>query len=243
MTISMIAFMSILINFLPSSGEGSEFSEKDIKRFALEAILENPKIVMDAVDLLRVEGEAQKAKSIGAVILDNSDAIIDDENAPVLGNPNGDVTIVEFFDYNCPYCKRAAMALHNIIDQDKNIRVVMREWPVLNKGSVFGARAALAARIQGKYEEFHWALMKLSRVDEARVLKLAAEIGLDVDKLKKDMESKEVSEHLEISNNLANVLEFSGTPSFIIGSEAIPGFVPQEKLEELIAKARDAKKL
>ncbi len=118
-----------------------------------------------------------------------------DPNAPVLGNPEGDVTVVEFFDYNCPYCRRAMSEVQGLLDADQDVRLVYREWPILGEGSVFAAKAALAAREQGKYEEFHWALMGMEeRAEEASVMRLAEEIGLDVEKLRADMDAPEVQE-------------------------------------------------
>lgn len=118
-----------------------------------------------------------------------------------------------FFDYNCPYCKRVKPEIQALLASDPNIRLVYREWPILGEGSVFAACAALAARNQGKYEEFHWAMMGLqSRAEEASILEAAAEIGLDVDKLRADMDAPEISEHIQTSMELAAALGFNSAP-------------------------------
>jgi protein-disulfide isomerase len=184
--------------------------------------------------------QADAAEVARADVLSNQRALLEqDTNAPVLGNPDGDVTVVEFFDYNCPYCRRAMDEVQGLMDADANVRLVYREWPILGEGSVFAAKAALAARKQGKYEEFHWAMMSMNgRAEEASVLRVAAEVGLDIDQLRLDMEAPEIDEHLTTSMSLAQSLGFNGTPSFVIGDELVPGFVEQPQLEEIVDSTR-----
>lgn len=221
------------------SASADELSEADVKRLALEAILENPEIVMQAVEILQKREAEAEANAAQGALSNHRDMLENDSNAPVMGNPAGDVTIVEFFDYNCPYCKRAASVVKKVIGDDAKVRVVYREWPILGEGSVFAARAALAARQQGKYEEFHWALMDLKgRATEASVMKVARDIGLDEEKLREDMEAPEVSSHINLSMALASELGFSGTPSFVIGDALAPGLVPEEEIKRLIAEIR-----
>ena len=118
-----------------------------------------------------------------------------------------------------------------------------REWPILGEGSVFAARAALAARNQGKYEEFHWAMMGLQgRAEEASILNAAVEIGLDADKLRADMDAPEINEHIQTSMELAAALGFNGTPSFVIGEALVPGFIKTVQFEGYVAAAREAEK-
>ena len=138
-----------------------DFTEDQIKDLALQAIRENPQIVMEAVAILEAQEDARKADQSVALLSSRRDVLERDPNAPVLGNVDGDVTIVEFFDYNCPYCKRVKPEIQALMAADPDIRLVYRELPILGEGSVFAARAALAARNQGKYEEFHWAMMGL----------------------------------------------------------------------------------
>ena len=162
-----------------------------------------------------------------------------DPNAPVLGNLDGDVTMVEFFDYNCPYCKKAMTEVRSLLDSDQNVRLVYREWPILGDGSIVAAKAALASRNQGKYEDFHWALMGFNGpIKEATVFRIAQEIGLDLDRLRADMEAPEIIEHIETSMRLSQVFGFNGTPSFVIGDELAGGFVEKEQLEAFVENAR-----
>lgn len=230
-----------LTTLIAAPAWADNLTEADIKRLALEAILENPQIVMDAVAILQQREEEAAAAARAATLSNQRQLLERDPNAPVIGNPDGDVTVVEFFDYNCPYCKRAAPEIEALIAADKNVRIVYREWPILSEGSVFAARAALAARNQGKYEEFHWALMDLEgRAEEASVLRVARGLGLDIDQLRVDMESQAVNDHIQTSMNLAKMLNFNGTPSFVIGEATVPGFVPFDELSRLVGEARPA---
>lgn len=224
---------------LPLAAWADGLDEDRIKELVLETIRENPGIVMEAVAILE-QRQADAAEVARADVLSNQRALLEqDTNAPVLGNPDGDVTVVEFFDYNCPYCRRAMDEVQGLMDADANVRLVYREWPILGEGSVFAAKAALAARKQGKYEEFHWAMMSMNgRAEEASVLRVAAEVGLDIDQLRLDMEAPEIDEHLTTSMSLAQSLGFNGTPSFVIGDELVPGFVEQPQLEEIVDSTR-----
>jgi protein-disulfide isomerase len=234
--LSILAAVAALTLTAPVSAQ--DLSEADVKKLVLETILENPEIVMQAIDILRAKEDQDKEGAQEQAYLDNEELLKNDPNAPVLGNPDGDVTIVEFFDYNCGYCKRAMVAMQAVLKTDKNLRVVYREFPILSEGSIFAARAALASRAQGRYEEFHWALMSAQTADETSVMKIAEQIGLDVAKLRVDMDAPEVAEHIQTSRDLANAMQFTGTPSFIIGDEIVGGYIPQDVMEEVIADAR-----
>ncbi|GIT89685.1 hypothetical protein JANAI62_08300 [Jannaschia pagri] len=217
-----------------------DFSEEEIKQLALQAILENPDIVMEAVAILQARDEAEAEAAARTTLDEGRAALEQDPNAPVLGNPDGDVTVVEFFDYNCPYCRRAGEQVTAMLERDDNVRVVYREWPILGEGSVFAAQAALAAREQDKYKELHEALMTArGRVDEHIVMQLAAGVGLDLDKLRTDMEAPEVQAHIDTSMELARSLGFSGTPSFVVGDALAPGLIDADQLIEMIEAARD----
>lgn len=223
----------------PFASWADGLDEDRVKELVLETILENPGIVMEAVAIL--EQQQVAAADVARVdVLTNQRNLLElDPNAPVLGNLDGDVTVVEFFDYNCPYCRRAMDEVKGLLEDDPNVRLVYREWPILGEGSVFAAKAALAAREQGKYEAFHWALMGMNgRAEEASVMRVAAEVGLDVEQLRQDMQAPEIDEHLSTSMDLAQSLGFNGTPSFVIGDELVPGFVEQSQLLEVVETAR-----
>ena len=166
----------------------------------------------------------------------------DPHEVPTVGSSNPDYVIVEFFDYNCGYCRQAGKTIQALIASDPNVRVIFREWPVLGEGSTFAARAVLASSEQGKYEEFHWALMNGKvRATKAVVMKVARDLGLDIAKLEADMVSQTVDLHLEQSNMLAQNLGFTGTPAFIVDNQKVPGMLSFNQISELVAEARDTK--
>jgi protein-disulfide isomerase len=224
---------------LPTGGTAQELTDDRIKALIAATLRENPELVLEALQALEQrQVEAQAAAA--AAVLTNKRALLErDPNAPVVGNPEGDVTVVEFFDYNCPYCKRAMPEVDALLKEDGRVRLVLREWPILSEGSYFAARAALAARKQGKYAEMHDALMSIrGKVEAETVLRVAAEVGLDVEVLKRDMDSTEVEEHIATSMRLAEELGFNGTPSFVVGDQLIPGFVEKAQLMEAVSSAR-----
>lgn len=233
-SVALIAALSI------SPVSAQNLTPEEVKKLALEAILENPQIVMDAVAILREREAEETAKGAAQALVEFRETLENDPNAPVMGNPDGDVTLVEFFDYNCPYCRRAGTAVQALIEADPNLRVVYREWPILGPESVTATRASLAARKQGKYEEFHWALMGMDgRINENAVMRVASSLGMDVDQLKADMQLPEIDAHIATSMEISRGLGFSGTPSFVIGDTTVPGFVEQSELARLVEEVRN----
>lgn len=236
--ISMIAVALSLA--LPLSAAAQDLSEDRVRELVLETIRENPEIVMEAVAILESRQAEAQAASQAEVLDAERETLERDPNAPVLGNPDGDVTVVEFFDYNCPYCRRAKPEIEGLLEADPNVRLVYREWPILGEGSVFAARAALAAREQNLYEEFHWAMMGMNRrAEESSVLRIAEDIGLDIAQLRRDMEAREVDAHIQTSMRLAQALGITGTPSFVVDDALVPGVVDADQLRTLVADARE----
>ena len=162
-----------------------------------------------------------------------------DSNAPVLGNPNGDITLTEFFDYNCPFCRKMVPTMQRLIGADPNLRVVFREWPIFGEGSDFAARAALASLSQGKYWQVHAGLMGIEgRAVEATVLRVLRGLDLDLDRLRADMDAPRVTDHITRSAELADHMGLVGTPTLIAGDEAIFGENSLADVKALIARAR-----
>ena len=226
---------------LPIAATADGMDEDRIKELVLEAIRENPGIVFEAAQLFEQQQQALQAQAAAQVFDTEKATLENDPTAPVLGIPDGDITVVEFFDYNCPYCRRVKPEMEALLAADPNVRVVYREWPILGDGSVFAARAALASRNQGKYEDFHWAMMQLKeRAEEASILRTAEDIGLDVAQLRRDMNGPEIEEHIQTSMRLAQSLGFSGTPSFVIGDSLAPGLIQADQMIELVDQARAA---
>lgn len=164
-----------------------------------------------------------------------------DPTAPVLGNPNGDITLTEFFDYNCPYCRVMVKDVHQLISEDSKLRVVFREWAIFGEGSIFAARASLASLDQGKYWQFHQALMQVKgRVQESTVLPVAERVGLDMARLKRDMDSDRVHNQMTSTMELGDHMGLMGTPTFIAGNEALFGKQSLQDLRDLVARGRQA---
>ncbi|GGD28913.1 DsbA family protein [Sinisalibacter lacisalsi] len=236
-TVPMV--VTALALLLPVQASAQDLSEDRVRELVLETIRDNPEIVMEAVAILQSREAEAQAASQAEVLARERAALERDRNAPVLGNPEGDVTVVEFFDYNCPYCRSVKPEIEALLESDPNVRLVYREWPILGEGSVFAARAALAARKQGLYEEFHWAMMDMNgRANEASVVRIAEGVGLDIAQLRRDMEAPEVEEHIQSSLRLAQELGFNGTPSFVIGDALVPGVMDLEQLQTLVLQAR-----
>ncbi len=159
--------------------------------------------------------------------------------APIGGNAKGDVTIVEFFDYRCPYCKQVEPSLDALLREDERLRVVYKEWPILGKDSVYASRVALAAVKQGKYDVFHSAMMATQgQINEEVILKVANSVGLDVAKIKADMNTAEIEDILTRNKNLAEALGIHGTPAWVIGDEMIAGAVDIATMKAKIAAVR-----
>lgn len=167
------------------------------------------------------------------------EALERDRNAVVLGNPDGNVTLTEFFDYNCPFCKKLVPAMQRLIGADPQLRVVFREWPVFGEGSDFAARAALAAREQGKYWQVHAGLMAMKdRAAEPSVTRVVRRLGLDEARLREAMQSDPVEDHIARSFMLADHMSLIGTPTLIAGDEALFGDQSFKDLTALVARAR-----
>ena len=247
---SGLLLASLAVGLAPGPAVGQPYTEQQIKRLALDALREspglvleiirdNPEVVTQAVSILQERERAQQAQAAQAALATHRAALFNPSNGPMLGNPDGDLTIVEFFDYNCGYCRRSSRVLHDLLEADDQIRVVLREWPILGEGSRFAARASLAAQQQGRYQAFHWTLMNLpGQATEANVVSTARTLGLDVEKLRRDMAAPEVDAHLERSDELARALQFTGTPAFVVGNTLVPGFTSLERLQELVRQAR-----
>jgi protein-disulfide isomerase len=220
----------------------SPFSTQEqdaIDRQVREYILENPEIIMQAVQILRERQEQQAENARREGVRQYAEALRDSGPLPVLGNPDGDVTIVEFFDYRCPYCRQVANLAVETAKADGNVRVVYKEYPILGPESEFAARAAIAAAMQGRYAEFHKALMNdVQTVNQDSVMRLAEMMDLDVEQLKTDMRSDKVTETIQRTRQLGQQLQINGTPAFIVGTEVAPGAISRDQLEEMIAQAR-----
>lgn len=213
---------------------------QEIEGIIADYILENPEIIYRALQVLQERQQAAQAEQARLALDNHRDALERDPNSPVAGNPEGDVAVVEFFDYRCPYCKRVAPDVERLVDQDPNVRVVYKEWPILGPESTFAARAALAAREQDQYLPFHERIMALDEVTERTVMAVARDLGLDLDRLREDMAAPATEAHIRETAQLAEALGISGTPAFVIGDQVVPGAAGYEALSGYVEAARQA---
>ena len=231
----VILFLGFFLNNFIASLTFAQ--DTDLEKKVLEIIRNNPEIIMEAIKIMQAKDAKNKQEQADRNIKSNKQRLEDDKNAPILGNPNGEITIVEFFDYNCGYCRRAFKTIMNLIADNNAVKVVMRELPILGDASVFTAKASLASQKQQKYEEFHVALMNnRSRNTEKSVLKIAKKIGMDIDQLQLDMNSSFVLDHIEESQKLSESLGISGTPAFVFGEKIVPGAIDLQAMKDLVAQ-------
>ncbi len=220
----------------------------DLERSQIESIIreflnKHPEVVVEALEKWQADEETRQAEQARKMIRELPGLIDGDPHIFVAGNPEGDVTLYEFFDYKCGYCKRSLPDLIQLIEDDKNVRLVLIELPILSEASFRAALAATAAIEQGKYFEFHTALMKArGELTKPVILQIAREVGLDADKLEKDMMSQPVQKSLERNRGIAAALGVRGTPGFIIGEKVVPGAVGIDALKAEIAELRAARK-
>jgi protein-disulfide isomerase len=215
----------------------------NIEKIIKEYLLEHPEVLQDAMAALEKKQQLAETEKAKGAIKNHSAAIFNSPMQVTLGNPQGDVTFVEFFDYNCGYCKRAMSDMMTLMKNDGNLKVVLKEFPVLGPGSVEAAQVAVAVRMQDKsgkkYLEFHQKLLSgRGQADKAKAMAVAKEVGLDMAKLEKDLKSDEVAASLQESMKLAEALGLNGTPSYVIGNDVVVGAVGLDTLGQKIQAAR-----
>lgn len=212
----------------------------EFDRRVRDYIMNNPEVIVSAVLQLQMRQQEAELNQAQAMVKARADEVFREPESPVGGNPDGDVTLVEFFDYNCPYCRRVAPVMNEAEAADPQLRIVYKEFPILGPNSRFAAKAGLAAHRQGRYVAFHKALMQAEgAADEDTVLAVAAEVGLAVDRLRADMEDPAIQAAIERNLELARALRINGTPGFVVGEQILRGATDLTTLQELIQAARD----
>jgi protein-disulfide isomerase len=226
--------------------EFSSSQRSEVERIVREYLIAHPEVLQDAMSELDKRQTAAQAEKHKAAIKQYSEALFSSPRQVVLGNPNGNVTFVEFFDYNCGYCKRAMDDMLTLLKDDPKLKVVLKEFPVLGPGSVEAAQVAVAVHMQDKtgkkYLEFHQKLLGgRGEANKARALAVAKDIGLDMARLETDIASTEVKASLQESFKLAEALGLNGTPSYVIGDNVVVGAVGLEALKEKVNTSRCGK--
>jgi protein-disulfide isomerase len=222
--------------------QASNFSpaeEDAIRQLVRDYLLANPEVLMEAAQVYRERQQGIQQQQARQTLVMRREELDRDPDSPVIGNPDGDVVVVEFFDYRCPYCVSVAKNLREAVEDDGNIRLVMKEFPILGPESMVAARMALAAEQQDQYEELHFAFMTVSgKLTEKKAFKIADNIGLDMDQLRRDMEAPEIDAMLQRNFALAQALQINGTPAFVIGDEVVRGAIDMTTLREIVGQAR-----
>jgi len=221
-------------------------AEREALRIEIRAyLLEHPEVLMEAIQELEKRRDADAKKADAELIADNSDALFHDPNTWVGGNPDGDVTLVEFSDYRCGYCKRAFPELKKLLERDPNIRFVIKEFPILGPDSVAAASMAMAALKvdRSKYGDLHDTLMRFNgQLTEAAAYRIAGNIGYDIANLKRTAASDEVKARIGETYELADTLGLRGTPSFVLGDRIIRGYLPIDAMLAAVVEVRTAAK-
>ena len=228
----------VCIGFAPAHADEHALTKAQVEQVVHDYIMNNPKLIMDSVD--DYQKKAMQARSSEG-LKKNKDVLVKDTASPEAGNPKGDVTVVEFFDYNCHFCKGAFPAVQTLLDKDKNVRVVFKEFPILGPTSETAAKWAIAADKQKKYFEFHKSMMNNKEpINDDLLAKVAKSVGMDVDKAKTDVASPEVTQQIAKNRSLAAELDINGTPAFVIGDVISRGAIPEEEIEQKISQLRAA---
>ena len=229
--ISVFIFMNFFL--LVFSCQSHEISKDKIETIIKEFLKENPEFIQSTLDNHKISRENQKKQ--------NAITLLNDIDNPGIFRKEADVTIYEFFDYNCGYCKSVVKTIIDILSEDKKINVVFVEFPILSEQSYIASKAALASKKQGLYNKFHLSLMKTKgRVNEEKVFSIAKKIGLDINQLKIDMNNPKIEQQLMKIREIAKLLSLNGTPAFIIGDIIYPGALNLNNLKEIIKQIRES---
>ncbi len=217
------------------------FDKTAIEAIVRDYILANPEIIIEAIQTYQAQQAALKHEQAQQALIAHKTTLETDPGSPVAGNPDGDVTVVEFFDYQCGYCKRVFPSLRQFVEKDGGVRFVFKELPILGEGSAAAARMALAAWHvdPSKYLTYHGLLMEnRGPLTERRAMFLAAEAGYDAKAVSEKARNPKVTRQIDANHALADALDIRGTPAFVIGERLIPGAVTLEQLRGLVAEAR-----
>ena len=242
LSLTTAALAATAFLFAAPAGALTDKDRPEVEAIVKEYLLKHPEVLHDALDALEKMQASEESKKQSATIAANRDVIFNSPRSPSFGNAKGDVTLVEFFDYNCGYCKHALGDVMKLVQDDPKLKVDLKEFPVLGPGSVDAAKVAVAVRMQdkgGKYIDFHKRLLgQRGEANKERALAAAKEAGFDVARLEKDMNSSEVTNTIRESMGIAQALGINGTPTFIVGDEMIVGAMGYDALKTKIDSVR-----
>ena len=237
------ALLGAAVAVLPVTAMAAEFTDQqraEIGTIIREYLLQNPEVLVEVGQELDKRQQTAEGKARELALANNAAEIFHSDADLVAGNPSGAITMVEFFDYNCSWCKKGVPEVLRLLESDKELRLVMKEFPIFGEDSEYAARAALASKAQGKYWQFHLAMLRHEgKVSKQGVDEIAAEQGLDLAKLKIDMETPAIREQIIRNQKLAQSLAINGTPAFIVDKKVIPGYLPHDGLLAAVQEVRD----
>ncbi|MDH5575040.1 MAG: DsbA family protein [Nitrospirota bacterium] len=235
-----LGLLPVLANADPSTTATSDPAfQQAVEQVVEQYLRSHPEVIEQSLLILQAQRKEEERERVRSLIAIKQAELMNDPHSPVSGNLEGDVTVVEFFDYQCGYCKRVAGTVTQLQHDDPNVRVVYKDYPILGEASVLAARAALASKAQGKHVVFHEALLATEEeLTQETILALAATVGLDTEKLHRDMESPSIQTAIERNRALARELGINGTPGFIIGTELVPGALELKDLKVLVSRVR-----
>ena len=239
--------MIVTTQFFTNSAFAAESAFTDAQRTHLNKIIEqyifdHPKVILQSIQSMQARQKAAKEAEAAAALKERKQDLEADPDDPVMGNPTGAITMVEFFDYRCGYCKRVFPTVMKVLNDNPSVRYVIKEFPILGPESVTASRASLAVwRTQkAKYGAFHAAVMDLrGGIPEAKILSVATQLGIDAKQLKKDMADPEIDRILEKNYQLAQALNINGTPAFVIGGKLVPGAIDAATMNRMIVESGD----
>ena len=233
-------FLSAALSATPAlAAEFNKAQKSDIEAIVKSYLLEHPELLQEMSDKLKAkQAEAENiARTKG--LSENAAAIFKSKADPMIGNPKGNAIIVEFMDYNCGWCKKSVGELSQLLETDKDVKVLFKEFPIFGPDSEYAAKAALAANAQGKYWELHQALFANDgHVNAAVVDDVATRVGIDVARMKKDMEAPEITKQIDNNHGLGQLLALTGTPAFIIDQSISPGYIAFDEMKATIENVR-----
>lgn len=233
------AALLLLASAAPAETSFSDAQKKEIGGIVRQYLLDNPEVLLEVSRELEARQQQTEAKQREEALKSSADELFRSPSDLVAGNPQGDVTMVEFFDYNCGWCKKGLPEVMSLLEKDKNLRLVLKEFPIFGGDSDYAAMAALASKRQNKYWEFHVALLAHEgKLTAAAVDEIATAKGLDLEKLKADMNAPEIAQVIAANQKLAEKLAISGTPAFVIDAQVVPGYLPADGLMAAIADVR-----
>ncbi len=241
-TLTRLALAAVVLTAAPVAAGAQSLSsqqKQEVEAVIRDYLKRNPEFLIEVLQAAEEKQQANQLLRARETIVAERRALTATPGDPVGGNPKGDVTIVEFFDYRCPYCKQVKPIVEQVLNQDRNVRVVYKEFPILGRESVVASRAALAAQKQDKYLVFHHALMAYrGQLGEEAVMTVARQTGLDVERLKRDMQDPQIEKTIAANRDLAERIGIRGTPAFIVGDDLAPGAIDPGSLKAMVDKAR-----